>query len=445
MITLSDLLYDLHYYLSSLLFSGNLNTFFSVFFPFVIFFELPYNIIVVLYSIKSWLKRHNNSELSYRNHPLVTVVITCYNETFEEVQITVQAIAEQIYAGKIEAIVLIDNASVNKKTADYAKKLAIQFRSLPNRNFQVVEKELRGGHASSMNLGLKLARGEVLIMVDADTSLDNQSVARGVAHFADSNVIAVSGAVRVRNIKDALVTRLQAIEYMLGIQLGRFGLAELNVLNTISGAFGIFRTSFLRQIGGWLNGSAEDFDLTFRMHAYISRYPHLKIVHEPLAIAWTAAPTTWKILFKQRLRWDGDIYYIYVRRHWRKFSSTHLGVGRTLFFTWYGLYYQISLPFVIVFYTIYMLIKFNLTVFLVISLMIYLYYFFIGLFMYLLFLLLVSERPKHDIFLMGWLFLMPIYQQILRYASALFILNEMLFKGHQDSTMAPWWVIKKTK
>ncbi len=64
--------------------------------------------------------------------------------------------------------------------------------------------------------------------------------------------------------------------------------------------------------------------------------------------------------------------------------------------------------------------------------------------MYFLF-LLISERPKHDLKLVGWMFLMPIYQQAMRLISGLFILNEMFFKSHRESTMAPWWVIKKTK
>ncbi len=296
-----------------------------------------------------------------------------------------------------------------------------------------------------MNLGLKLAKGEVLVMLDADTSIDNQTIAKSAARFSDPHVIAVSGAVRVRNVRDSLLTRLQAIEYMIGIQLGRYGLTELNVINNISGAFGVFRTKFLKQIGGWLNGSAEDFDLTFRLHAYIHKYPYLKIVHEPLAVAWTAAPITLRGLLKQRLRWDGDLYYILVRRHWRKFSTSMLRPTRMLFFIWYGLYYQIVLPFIIVFYTLILLVKFNVIVLLVVSLIIYGYYFLAQVFMYLLYLILVSERPKYDFKLSGWLFLMPVYQQLLRVTAALFLLNEIFFKGHKDSSMAPWWVIRKTK
>lgn len=442
---MTDLLHQIYYYLYSVIHSGSVTTFLLIFFPFVLFLEMPYYLLTCLYSIRAWIRDLTSATRLNHYCPSVTVVITGYNETFEEIHTTVQAVAEQIYIGKIDTLIIIDNAVVNKQTVDYAKKLAVKYQHLPLRTFTVIEKSTRGGHASSMNLGLKLAKGEVLVMLDADTSIDNQTIARSAARFIDPNVIAVSGAVRVRNIKDSVLTRLEAIEYMIGIQLGRYGLTELNVINNISGAFGVFRTRFLKQIGGWLNGSAEDFDLTFRLHTYINRYPYLKIVHEPQAVAWTAAPVTWRRLFKQRLRWDGDLYYILVRRHWRKFNPSFIKRSRMLFFVWYGLYNQIALPFIIVLYTLVLFIKFNLAGVIAVSLIIYTYYFIIQIFMYLLFLTLISERVKHDLYLSGWLFLMPLYQQVLRFSAALFLLNEMLFKGHKDSSMAPWWVIRKTK
>lgn len=440
-----DLCNQIYFYLAYLFSSGNMTSFLLIFFPFVVILEMPYYVLICLYSIKAWLKEYNSPATIKTYAPFVTVVITCYNETFEEVLITVRAIAEQIYSGNIQTLIIIDNAQINKKTVHYARQLAMTYQTPPSRTITVIEKSSRGGHASSMNLGLKLAKGDVLIMLDADTSIDNQTIAKSAARFIDPHVIAVSGAVRVRNVKDSWLTRLQAIEYMIGIQLGRYGLTELNVTNNISGAFGVFRTKFLKQIGGWLNGSAEDFDLTFRLHAYINKYPYLKIVHEPLAVAWAAAPITLRRLLKQRLRWDGDLYYILVRRHWRKFSTRMLKPTRMLFFIWYGLYYQIALPFIILLYTLILLAKFNVSILLSVSLIIYIYYFLAQIFMYILYLILVSERPKQDVYMSGWLFLMPAYQQLLRFSAALFILNEILFKGHRDSSMAPWWVIRKTK
>jgi poly-beta-1,6-N-acetyl-D-glucosamine synthase len=442
---MSDFFYPIYYYLTSVFADHRLLVFVLIFFPCVIIIELPYNVISVIYVVRGWLRIRYGEEPPKDYYPLVSILITAYSESKEELEITIISILEQIYHGRIELLFIIDNAAENKETFINARKMSKLYGNIPGRDIKIIAKQSRGGHASSMNLGLKLAKGEVLFALDADTSIDNQTVSTAVRHFKNPNVIALSGGLRVRNFKDSLITRLQAIEYIIGIQLGRFGLTELNVINNISGAFGIFRRKFLLQIGGWLNGTAEDMDLLLRIHAYTKRYPQLKIIHEPEIVGWTAVPVTFRKLMKQRLRWDGDLYYIYVTRHWRLFSSKLMGKVKTFFVAWYGLYFQLALPFIVLLYTIILLIKYNLAVVIAISILIYGYYLIVLIMMFLLFLLVVSERPKQDVLLFPWLFLMPFYQQIMRISAAFFILNEIIFKGHNDTSMAPWWVIRKTK
>jgi hypothetical protein len=81
----------------------------------------------------------------------------------------------------------------------------------------------------------------------------------------------------VRNAKKSLTTRMQALEYMLSIALSKSGLYPFNIVNNISGAFGIFRRDFLRKIGAWDSGTAEDLDLTLRIKKYFGRHPQLRI------------------------------------------------------------------------------------------------------------------------------------------------------------------------
>ncbi|WED43521.1 glycosyltransferase family 2 protein [Legionella cardiaca] len=442
---MSDFFYQIYAYLMNVFSSGNLWFFIAFFFPFVILLELPFYLITLVYVIRGWLRIHFEREIPSASHPLVSVVITAYSESKEELEISLRSVVEQIYPGKIELLFVIDDAIKNHKTVLSMKQLAYKYRAIQNCLIRIIEKKTRGGHASSMNLGLKMARGDILVMIDADTSIDNLSLRKIVKHFIDPNVIAVSGAIRVRNWYENFLTKLQSLEYMLGIQLGRFGLTEINITNNISGAFGIFRTGFLRQMGGWMSGTAEDLDLTLRIHAYCRRYPQFKIVNEPEAVAWTVAPTTLRRLLKQRMRWDGDLYYIYIRRHWRMFSSKIMGGKKMFLFSWYALYYQLLLPFLILLYYVYLLIRFDLPTMIAISILVYTYYFLATLFLYIIFLLLVSERPKNDLKLVGWVIVTPIYQQFIRAMTAVFIMNEILFKGHQDTTMAPWWVIRKSK
>ena len=107
-------------------------------------------------------------------------------------------------------------------------------------------------------------------------------------------------------------------------QLAKIGLSEWNVVNNVSGAFGAFRRSFLQKIGGWDTHTAEDLDITLRIKNYFGRRP-LRIPFEPRAIGHTDAPVTFRQFLMQRLRWDGDLFFLYVRKHRHSFTPRLLG------------------------------------------------------------------------------------------------------------------------
>jgi len=77
------------------------------------------------------------------------------------------------------------------------------------------------------------------------------------------------------------------------------------------------------------------------------------------------------------------------------------------------------------------------------SLVIFTLYFFTIAYFYALVLLGVSERPKQDLKLAVWLPLYPIYSMIMRTICCFALLNELVRRSHEESSMAPWWVLKK--
>jgi cellulose synthase/poly-beta-1,6-N-acetylglucosamine synthase-like glycosyltransferase len=264
-------------------------------------------------------------------------------------------------------------------------------------------------------------------------------------HFADSNVVGVAGSLRVRNVFQNLVTRLQGLEYLLSIHASKVGLSEFNVVNNISGAFGIFRRRFLEKIGGWDAGTAEDLDITLRIKNYFGRHPNLKIVFEPKAMGHTDAPDTFWGLFNQRLRWDGDLYYLYVRKHALSFSPRLLGWRNLIMQMWTGLFFQLVMPFIIIFYSMYVFMLYSVGFVLAVWVLVYLIYLGITLLFFLVYLSMISERRREDIKLAWVIPLVPFFTFALRVWNALATLKEMITKSHLDSSMAPWWVLQKTK
>ena len=117
-------------------------------------------------------------------------------------------------------------------------------------------------------------------------------------------------------------------------------------------AFGVFRTTFIRTLGGWDSGAAENLNMTMRIKQYFGRHPALRIVFDPHALGHIDVPRSFKEFFAQRLRWDGDQFYIFVRKFRHSFQSRLLGWRTFLFTVLTGLLLQLVMPFVIVLYTL---------------------------------------------------------------------------------------------
>jgi len=361
------------------------------------------------------------------------------------VQLSIRSLVEQIYPGHIEILVVIDGAIQNHETTEAVMEMKDYVAQHANRSLVIVPKRQRGGRVSSLNTILELNSGEIVMALDGDTSFDNIMVRAAVRHFHDPNVVAVAGNLRVRNAKASIIAGLQAIEYMLAIHLSKIALSEFNVVNNVSGAFGIFRTAFLKKIGGWDAGTAEDLDLTTRIKGYFGRYPLMRIVFEPDATGHTDAPETLRQFLDQRLRWDGDLFWLYMRKHWMSFNPRLLGWKNFLVMTWVGPFFQILTPFLILLYLVFSFIVFEPHQVWGVLFLIYSFYLLVTLALYTLYIVLVSDRPLQDLGFAWLLPLFPLFTFMTRIWAAVSSLTEMFLYSSRDTSMAPWWVTKKSK
>lgn len=219
---------------------------------------------------------------------LVSVLIPAHNE-----ERVIESTIRQVLASRnarIEIIVIDDgshDATAAVVTAAFGDHPAVRLITVPN-----------GGKAKALNLAVELARGEVLIALDADTMFGLDTIARLQRWFADPRIGAVAGNVQVGN-RINLVTRWQSIEYITAQNLERRALAALNAIMVVPGAVGAFRRAALVQSGGYPEETlAEDQDLTIQIQR-----DGWKVIYDPAALAWTEAPETFLLLARQRFRW----------------------------------------------------------------------------------------------------------------------------------------------
>src|SRR5581483_3994177 len=124
--------------------------------------------------------------------------------------------------------------------------------------------------------------GEIVVILDADTILTRGFLDRVRRHFADPAVGAVAGNVKVGN-RARFLPRLQALEYVVSLNLDRRAQAVLGSMTVVPGAAGAFRRSALAAVGGYpARTLVEDADLTVALlrERWVIRY-------EPDAVAYT--------------------------------------------------------------------------------------------------------------------------------------------------------------
>ena len=272
--------------------------------------------------------------------PLVSILVPCYNES-KVIKASLESLIKQTYP-KLEIIVIDDGSSDDT----YLVAKNMEFHNGHNKLKAYTKKN--AGKANALNFGIEQARGELFLAVDADSKLSPDAVDLMIEYFQDPKIAAVAGSVYVTNT-DNLWTKLQALEYVQGLNLVRNGQAYFKLVNIIPGPIGMFRTSAVKAIGKYSDDTyAEDCDLTLRL----IEAGH-KIDYEIDAISYTEAPESLLDLLKQRYRWTRGILQS-ILKHKSKLFALHKNFSLSMVL-WYMLFEAIFWPVASIFANIFII------------------------------------------------------------------------------------------
>ena len=221
----------------------------------------------------------------------LTVLVAARNEV-DAIGGTIEYLARQDYDGPLH-VVLIDNGSTDG-TSERAREVADQ----TGLDLTVLL-ETTPGKSHALNRGLEFATTPLIVTVDADTLLHKSALRVLVARLesAPPDVLAVAGNVQVRNSREGVWARLQSCDYLLGIAAVKRVQGMFQGTLVAQGAFSLYRTEPVREVNGWPDAIGEDIVLTWEL---IRRG---RVFYEPLALAFTSAPATFRSLGRQRSRW----------------------------------------------------------------------------------------------------------------------------------------------
>ena len=259
--------------------------------------------------------------------PKVSVVIPCYNEE-ENIKDCLDAVYGLDYPEeKIEIIVVDDGSrdSTLKIISNYKKE---------HKNL-IILKAKHKGKSASLNLGVKKAKYELILTVDADTIIYKNSLKMLVKPFSNKEVGATNGSCIAKNT-NSLLGAFQGIEYHYNNLMRRSFSAVFKNVIWFFGAFACYRKEVLKNIRYFKKDTLTE-DMDTAMEIYSHGYRTVNVYN---ALCLTLVPSGLKALFNQRARWwagawqtlgknktlfsfksNPSILFLFVNQYWWSFFS----------------------------------------------------------------------------------------------------------------------------
>lgn len=239
------------------------------------------------------LKR-TRAQRSRRYQPLISVIIPAYNEELV-IERALDSINANTYRRK-EVIVVNDGSS------DQTSVLVRRWRRrVANKGMTLrLVNQKNAGKAAAINNGMTVAKGSLIMVLDADSLLAPSALSEVPGYFTDKRV--VMAAANVKIIDDgSWFSLLQKYEYLISYRLKK-SMATYNMEYIIGGVGSTFRASMVRRVGGYdTDTMTEDIDYTLK----VLRRGNIKhrLTYAASVHAYTESVMSMRELIKQRYRW----------------------------------------------------------------------------------------------------------------------------------------------
>jgi|GEM_PF-3265645 len=258
--------------------------------------------------------RVNNEEL-----PSLTLLVPARNE--EHVVVEALSRSLQLPLKKFDVIV-VENASTDKTYELLHEMFQLRlengvYRSITHPHLRMVRSKIPG-KALALNVALPHVTTEIVATMDADTIPEIHGIEALLREFkARPEVQGLGGIVRVMNPEKPDERRaypprkheyaIQSLEYLRAFSGERLGWGLLKANIYMSGACALFRTSTLRERGGFqIDTVTEDLETSLDLISCADKDQH-PIDILPAVVAWTQVPHTLSGLFQQRRRWQAGL------------------------------------------------------------------------------------------------------------------------------------------
>jgi len=217
--------------------------------------------------------------------PSITFLVPAYNEE-KNIGKCLQSILNLDYPKNKLKVIVIDDGST-----DNTPRIVKKFKKVK------LIRQKNSGKAAALNNGLKYVKTELVACMDADSYPEKNYLLEMIGYLEKKNVVAVTPAMKVLNTQ-TIIQKIQWVEYLWQIFLRKiFNFFDCQYV--IPGPGSVYKTFVLKKVGGFEVGNiAEDTEIAFRI---IDK--GYRIENSINAYVYTEAPSNFKGLYKQRIRW----------------------------------------------------------------------------------------------------------------------------------------------
>jgi cellulose synthase/poly-beta-1,6-N-acetylglucosamine synthase-like glycosyltransferase len=201
--------------------------------------------------------------------PSVTIIVPTYNEASLIRRRLADIAAYEYDLDKVEVIV-VDSGS-SDGTSDVVETVHRE-GLLPR--LVLIREERRRGKAAAINLALRQASGEIMVITDAPTLFHPQALGRLASDFADPSVGAVTGDFRIPD-QSTLSQREEGLFWTLRNRLRRLE-ANLDSTPFLSGEMCCFR----RRLVDWVDEDSMADDMNIALQVRQAGY---RVIVDPVA------------------------------------------------------------------------------------------------------------------------------------------------------------------
>lgn len=265
----------------------------------------PYAIYPLILFLFNKISR-SNDQLNQKseNWPLVTLIISAYNEEQIIEQKLNNALALKYPAEKLEIIVISDASS------DGTDKIVKHF-SENNSNINLLRQNERRGKTAGLNLGVEKAKGDIVVFSDANAMYDKNSIQELVKYFANPQIGYVMGAALYNEDKESAASENEGLYWKFEIFVKKL---ETKFYSVVGGDGAIYA---IRKELYWKLDDDDINDFVNPLQIVAKGYRGL---FNPQAICYEDAAGDFKKEFKRKRR--------IVNRSWR---------GLTKYFGWFNI------------------------------------------------------------------------------------------------------------